>query len=99
MRLGQSARDQAAIKLPAPAATDRLLRSVWSNAKAFECVPENPHMVRYLQRESAYFCANFAVDRSPERWVFTQHPGGWLRRRTEGQAESSVGERRGGNAR
>ena len=37
--------------------------------------------VHYLEWESAFFRANFAVDRSPERWVFTQHPGGWLRRK------------------
>ena len=53
LRFGQSARHHAGIKLPEPAATDRLLRNVWSNAKAFECVPGNPLIVRYLQRELA----------------------------------------------
>jgi cephalosporin hydroxylase len=37
--------------------------------------------VAYLQNESTFFRAHFEVDRTPERWVFTQHPGGWLRRR------------------
>ena len=36
--------------------------------------------VTYLQHESAFFRDHFAVDRSAERWIFTQHPGGWLRR-------------------
>lgn len=37
--------------------------------------------VAFLQNQSTYFQQHFAVDRSPERWVFTQHPGGWLRRK------------------
>jgi cephalosporin hydroxylase len=36
--------------------------------------------VRYLQCESDAFQAAFEVDRSQERWILTQHPGGWLRR-------------------
>ena len=37
--------------------------------------------VRYLQGESAAFQQAFYVDRSAERWAFTQHPGGFLRKR------------------
>lgn len=36
--------------------------------------------LKYLEVESPFFQNNFVVDRSPERWIFTQHPGGWLRR-------------------
>ena len=37
--------------------------------------------VHYLQRQSPMLVAGvFAVDRTPERYVLTQHPGGWLRR-------------------
>ena len=37
--------------------------------------------VHVLQNESDLFRRlGFRVDRSPERYVFTQHPGGWLRR-------------------
>eukprot|EP00965_Chrysotila_dentata_P215132 6188585-Pleurochrysis_carterae.AAC.4 len=37
--------------------------------------------VRYLQCESASFRRlGFSVDRSLEKWIFTQHPGGFLRR-------------------
>ena len=38
--------------------------------------------VRYLQCESATFRAGFEADRSMEKWLLTQHPGGWLRRVT-----------------
>ena len=52
--------------------------------------------VHYLRRHHPYFACErgeqpacmanatpmFAVDRSVERWVLTQHPGGWFRRRT-----------------
>lgn len=41
--------------------------------------------VRYLQCASPSFSAlNFAPDVSREPWVFTQHPGGWLKRRSPG---------------
>ena len=36
--------------------------------------------VQYLSCESAGFRRAFAIDRSMERYIFTQHPGGWLRR-------------------
>lgn len=39
--------------------------------------------VTFLQNESALFRDLFEVDRTPERWVFTQHPGGWLRRKCD----------------
>jgi cephalosporin hydroxylase len=44
--------------------------------------------VALLQNESALFRGLFDADRSAERWVFTNHPGGWLRRRCEPQSAS-----------
>ena len=42
--------------------------------------------VHLLERESTFFQQNFEIDRSQERYVFTQHPGGWLRRRENNQS-------------
>ena len=39
--------------------------------------------VAFLQNQSTIFRDRFEVDRSPERWVFTQHPGGFLRRKCD----------------
>ena len=45
--------------------------------------------LKYLEVESPFFQNNFVVDRTPERWVFTQHPGGWLRRRRSENSPNS----------
>lgn len=42
--------------------------------------------VHYLQKHHPQFKSNgvaseFQIDRTPERWLLTQHPGGWIRRR------------------